>query len=289
MEASLPIGQPPIAIDDSGPGFITNQYKAFITANVLTNDHDPDGDPLYVNSFNASGAKGKVQYLNPGGLDDTFGSGGKVVTYAGGNSYASGLVLQADRKIVIVGSFNGTNLALARYLPDGNLDPTFNGDGIVIANFVDNPILDKSYSYQSDISTRNRKQNPEYGVGTIGNAVVIDPDGKIVVTGMLVPLSDYPEVFVARFNTDGSLDHTFNGTGYVSTRLGYDSRGQAIALQPDGKILVAGKSDNDFAVLRYTLNGNLVLNCIRLFRVSFPVSRPCRSTGSVWVTGSRTL
>jgi uncharacterized delta-60 repeat protein len=253
--ASLSTGQPPEAVDDCGPGFITDQYKAFITTNVLANDSDPDGNPLFVNSFDDSSTKGKVQYIIPGSLDDIFGTKGKVVTYAGRNSDASGVALQADGKIVVVGSSDGSNLALARYMPDGNLDPTFNGAGIVIVNFVDIAVRDRSYDSQSLFSNRNREEGPDYRVGTVGNGVVIQQDGKIVVTGMLVPYT--PEVFVARFNTDGSLDHTFNGTGYVATKLGYDSRGQSIALQPDGKIVVAGKSDNDFSVLRYLSNGTL--------------------------------
>lgn len=95
------------------------------------------------------------------------------------------------------------------------------------------------------------------------NAVAIQNDGKIVLAGQAVDSSNH--VFaVVRFNTDGSLDTTFSNDGIVTTYLGsYLSWAYAIAIQSDGKIVVAGEYDGgnisnlDFAIVRYNSDGSL--------------------------------
>ncbi len=89
-------------------------------------------------------------------------------------------------------------------------------------------------------------------------------DGKIVVAGYAF---DRPSYYfaVARYNANGSLDTTFNGTGKVITDFGNGSnRGYGVALQSDGKTVVAGLaftgSSTDFALARYNMNGTLDTN-----------------------------
>jgi uncharacterized delta-60 repeat protein len=112
------------------------------------------------------------------------------------------VALQADGKIVVAGRIaddTGAHLTLARYLPDGTLDTAFDGDGLVTT----------------------------FGADLRGGAdVVVQPDGKIAVTG--------PGGLV-RYLPDGSLDTTFSGDGIVN-----DVGGQALLLQPDGRLVVAG-------------------------------------------------
>jgi len=126
----------------------------------------------------------------------------------------------------------------------GNLDPTFDGDGIVITNI-------NNYDAANDL--------------------VIQPDGKIVVAGasgtfLLASRGPTPsegprkDFTVARYNTDGSLDNTFGSGGIVTTVIGDDSVAKSVALQPDGKIVVAGESQWDtqrITAARYDSDGTL--------------------------------
>ena len=126
-----------------------------------------------------------------------------------------GLALQADGKILVAGSANG-DFALARYRPDGALDISFDGDGWVTADFADND--------------------------DVASAVVVQPDGKILVAGS----TTLGKAALARYRADGSLDASFGTAGlvtvdFVSLMAGWIwSTGNAVALQPDGKIVVAG-------------------------------------------------
>ena len=153
-----------------------------------------------------------------------------------GNSMA----IQSDGKIVVAGysSIGGyDNFALIRYNPNGSLDTSFNGTGKVTT-----------------------------AIGSVhdrGNSVAIQSDGKIVVAGYSQN-SNY-DFAVVRYNPNGSLDTTFNGTGKVTTAFGTSNDvGNSVAVQSDGKIVVAGQtiigSNDDFALVRYNSNGSLDTN-----------------------------
>lgn len=177
----------------------------------------------------------------PGDLDGSFGAGGTVVTpISPGVSHelADGMALQADGKIVVVGVavISGSNdvSLTTRYNPDGSLDASFDGDGKVTTGF---------------------------GAGTsFAHGVVIQPDGRIVVAGA-ANSSDSGNNFdfaLVRYNADGSLDTSFGSGGMVTTDFGsYDSV-MDIALQPDGRIVVAGWAHSArFGVARYNADGSL--------------------------------
>jgi uncharacterized delta-60 repeat protein len=174
-----------------------------------------------------------------GELDTTFGTGGKVTTAVGlGDDEAFSVVLQSDGKIVAAGySYNGSNYVFAvdRYNIDGSLDTTFDTDG---------------------------KVTTAVGSGTdVATSVVLQSDGKIVVAGYSYNGSNY-DFAVVRYNTNGSLDTTFDTDGKVTTAIGSSTdRATSVVLQSDGKIVVAGwsynGSNNDFAVVRYNTNGSL--------------------------------
>ncbi|HEX9676996.1 MAG TPA: hypothetical protein VGA07_13560, partial [Anaerolineales bacterium] len=164
---------------------------------------------------------------------------GLVTTDIGPNSDdAYAVTLQPDGKIILVGhSNNGANydLAVVRYNPDGSLDTSFDSDGIVTM------AIGSSWD--------------------LGYSAVVQPDGKIVVAGHAIigPTWDF---FAVRFNTDGSLDTSFDGDGIVITAVGSgDDLGYSLGLQSDGKIVLAGVSNNgsndDFAVVRYNTDGSL--------------------------------
>jgi uncharacterized delta-60 repeat protein len=164
-----------------------------------------------------------------GDLDTTFNMTGYTTTdFDGRTDHAYGIAIQSDGKTVVAGySFNGSNFdfAIARYNPNGTLDTSFDTDGKVTTDFGSN--LDQAF------------------------AVAIQTDGKIVVAGY-GSTSTESGFGVVRYNVDGSLDPTFNGTGRVITPIG--ATAQAVAIQTDGKIVIAG---DGFVIARYNTNGSL--------------------------------
>jgi uncharacterized delta-60 repeat protein len=183
-----------------------------------------------------------LRYNNDGSLDNSFNGTGKLVTDLGSGTsdFCRSVTLQADGKIVVAGSsFNGisSDFAVLRYNTDGSLDTSFNGSGKLV----------------TDIGGSTSEG---------GTSVTVQADGKIVVAGFSYNgISD--DFAVLRYNTDGSLDTSFNGTGKLVTDIGSDSfdGGRSVTVQADGKIVVAGESYNgisrDFAVLRYNTDGSL--------------------------------
>ncbi len=182
----------------------------------------------------------------PGALDPSFGSGGIVVTDFNGSidDAAFAVAVQPDGKILAAGyvfSSAATNydFALARYLPDGSLDPSFGTNGQVATDF--------------------------HGSTDVARAIALQPDGKIVVAGRALRLDGpFFDFALARYNTDGSLDASFGVGGKITTD--FDGNGGAdlafaLALQPDGKIVAAGSTSNigvsGFALARYNADGSL--------------------------------
>jgi uncharacterized delta-60 repeat protein len=177
-----------------------------------------------------------VRYNPNGTLDLTFNATGKVLTdFTGSGSFDTlqALVIQSDGKIVAAGDSiaNGAaNFAVARYTMTGSLDGTFNATGKVLTPFA---------SGNAD-----------------AQAVVIQSDGKIVTAGAFADgTSEGSDFALARYNTDGTLDRTFNSTGKVVTDIGGFDAAYGVGIQPDGKIVAAGFSDvsgtSDFALTRY--------------------------------------
>jgi uncharacterized delta-60 repeat protein len=179
----------------------------------------------------------------PGDLDPTFSGDGKQTTNFGqSNNVASGVAIYPNGKVVAAGSTGpnqsgccivGGDFALARYNPNGLLDPTFSGDGKQTTNFGGDP------------------ENGGDGAG----AVALDPNGKIVVVGRGGPGADFA---LARYNPTGSLDPNFSGDGKQTTNFGFtDDVATSVAIQPNGKIVVAGYNGLTFALARYNSNGSL--------------------------------
>lgn len=189
-----------------------------------------------------------VRYNSDGTLDSAFSSDGIVITVIGSNNeYGYSVAIQSDGKIVLAGQItnspNGTNwdLALVRYTTDGSLDSTFDSDGKVITS--------------TGVG--------EYSHHEKGRSVVIQSDGKIVVAGSSFNGFD-KDFSLVRYNSNGSLDNTFDSDGKVTTDFeNNDDYGYSAAIQSDGKIVVAGRSyDGDspfdgFAIVRYNSNGSL--------------------------------
>ena len=183
-----------------------------------------------------------VRFNTNGSLDNSFDNDGIVTTSIGSNDDAGyAAALQSDGKIVVTGYNHGTtyDFAVIRYNTNGSLDSTFDTDGIVTT----------SIGIAADVPY----------------ALAIQNDGKILAAGQIEnPLSDFA---IVRYNPDGSLDNSFDSDGKVTTNIGSsisDDIIQTIALQSDGKIVVAGQTSDgtiyDFALARYYSNGSTGLN-----------------------------
>jgi uncharacterized delta-60 repeat protein len=189
---------------------------------------------------------GLARYSPDGSLDEEFGKDGKVVTKMADEydySRAYDLALQEDGKIIAAGSaihpdLGGHVFAISRYNPDGTLDRTFGKRGKVLTNVV----------------------AVEDGPEESARAVAIQPDGKIVVAGAT---GEYVSDFaVVRYDKNGRLDTKFGKGGKAVTDIMGLDVAEAVSLQPDGKIVVAGyatdeTAKDDFVVVRYLPNGKV--------------------------------
>ncbi|MGL4231197.1 MAG: hypothetical protein ACRCWJ_07505 [Casimicrobium sp.] len=185
-----------------------------------------------------------VRYNTNGTLDTSWNGTGAVITqvsvdYTGvpsGADLANMIAVQPDGKVVVGGICNRSFCAV-RYNANGTLDTTWNGTGKQLTPVTTNP--------------QNAREDYAY-------AMALQPDGKVLLAGGCRNLSD--QFCTVRYNADGTLDTNWNGTGKLLTRV---SRGRtdiayAIALQPDGKVLLAGVcSGPDFCAVRYTPTGGL--------------------------------
>ncbi len=186
-----------------------------------------------------------LERYNPDGTPDTtFGNGGQVTTdFDGFNDDAFSVLIQADGKIVAVGSAKNPatfyDFAAVRYLANGTIDTTFGVAGKVRTDFG-----------HADFDQ--------------ARSAALQPDGKIVAAGTAMFNNGLSEPFaVARYNTNGTLDTTFSSDGKMFIDFGsFDQTAYSVFLQPDGKIVTAGypnteSSDSDFLLARLKTNGSL--------------------------------
>lgn len=185
---------------------------------------------------NSSTDFGLVRYNTDGSRDTNFGSSGSVTTDFGGHSDSPrSLGIQPDGKIVAIGYSSQANnhIAIARYDANGVLDATFGSGGKVTTL-----LSEECQAYSGHVLS----------------------SGKILVAGRLNDGEDNFHLLV-RYNADGSLDTSFNGTGFAMGPLGESN---ASAIQEDGKILVVGSytgddgtGDPDIEILRFLSDGTL--------------------------------
>ena len=215
----------------------------------------------------------------PGDMDATFGGTGKVTTAIGGtgSDIIRSMAMQGDGRIVAAGySYNGGNVdfALARYNADGSLDTTLGGTGKVTTSFGSG--------------------------GAVGRSVAVQGDGKLVVAGNSYNAGNV-DFALARYNADGSLDTSFGAAGKVITDFaGSNDHAQSMALQSDGKIVVAGFCASGtiyrIAVARYDHDGSLDATfgssgklTTMIGSSSLGASVVIQSDGKILVAGSSTL
>lgn len=234
-----------IASFGSGPA----AQITFIAAEAV----QPDGKVVMVGPTkpdqSGNTQMGVVRLNRDGSLDTTFGAGNGAVLidFGSGNSAtATAVALQRNGDIAVAGAarVGSTNvIGVARLTSSGSLDTTFNTTGM------------------ATVSTGNTDQGSPHTVG-----VAVQPaDQKIVVVGTSTQgLTSGSGFQVSRLTTGGQPDASFNGSGTAITQIGSsssDSTAAAVAIQSDGKIVVAGNGTpsgtRDFQVARYTVGGAL--------------------------------
>lgn len=232
-----------------------------------------------------------------GVLDPSFGSAGKVVTaIGGGDDFGNAAAIQADGRVLVAGYSTTTttsdDMSVARFDDTGVLDPTFAGTGKAIVGHgndadralavavspVDQKIVLAGFvrtAGKDDVAIVRLQANGTLdggfaagGKATVSlapgddaaTAVAVQSDGKVVAAGWA--LGTNRDVAVTRLTTGGALDTTFAGTGKLVFPVGTgNDEAAAIAIQPDGRILVAGSaadgSQADMLVARLTPGGTL--------------------------------
>jgi uncharacterized delta-60 repeat protein len=236
-----------------------------------------------------------ARYGITGTLDPSFGSKGRVTTdFSGANDVGRTIAIQRDDKIIVVGSASNINFGMARYNSQGSLDPTFGNEGKVTTLVRDYTSDAFAVAVQSDDKivvggliqhetgqdfalaryTITGTLDTTFGSGgTVttsisdlydwGSAIAIQPDGKIVMVGRSWGIGY--DFALARYNPGGNLDLDFGNSGVVTTNIGQNDFASAVALQSDGKIVLAGSVTDEmvregFALVRYTPTGTLDLN-----------------------------
>lgn len=212
-----------------------NEAKALIL--------QPDGKLVVVGDGSATGVADESEEIwiaryNPdGSLDTSFGNAGVATLDFGGDDEASAVVLDSAGNIVVAGwgpvspTSGQFQLELARFLPDGSIDSTFNKSG---------------------------KATLVVGQGLlVDSGLALTPGGEIDAFGYSSDTSSpiNSSNFVARFLPNGSPDPSLNGDGYETYRFSapFDGFAGGIAVQPDGKMLIAG----DFGLARLDPNGSM--------------------------------
>lgn len=286
----------PVAQAAPGDGDVTFAgfgSNGLVTPPGLKNIYDiavqPDGKVVMVGYTGTAKQFAVYRYLPDGRLDTTFGTGGKAIFSE--MFEAANVVLQSDGRIVVGGG--GRTFQLARLTPGGALDPSFDGDGWVqdldseleyfraLLVQPDGKIVACGYAkvggdYDFGVVryTAGGARDTTFGGGdgkvTIPfggyeycNDVALQSDGKLVAVGGKSGSS--ADFAIARLESDGTLDDTsngdggFDGDGKLTTGFGGNEDAHAVAIQPDGKIVVLGTYPDPHTsyIARYLPSGAL--------------------------------
>ncbi|GGJ38570.1 delta-60 repeat domain-containing protein [Deinococcus roseus] len=243
-----------------------------------------------------------VKYTSNGTRDLTFGSSGKVLSSIGAGSaadQANGIAVLNDGRILLAGTTvtsTGRDFALALYSPNGVLDSTFGTGGkkvdvvssghdeiAAVALDANGKIVVAGYTTVAGstdvvVARYNTDGTPDSTFGTAGKTVtsvvagndrasglVIQSDGKIVVSGTAVNNTTDEDFVAVRYNANGTLDSTFGNAGTTTVSFGAGTgvdQSNALALQNDGKLLLVGRTKTgvgsyDLALARLNANGTL--------------------------------
>ncbi len=227
---------------------ITDVYR--LQDHIIALALQPDGkiitcgvsvDPIY----GSSALTILIRYNGDGSLDTTFGNMGKLNAYPGsGATYPTGnaMFLQPDGNIVVGGTEQDEAdfyVLLMRFNTNGTFDVSFGSRGVV----------KERLAYWSD---------GDYPCYSGVNAMQLLPDGKILAVGSTYGVDTSLDFALVKYNADGTRDTTFGNDGIIKTNIGDGDIASCIAIEPDGKIVVAGraeKPENMQAIARYNPDG----------------------------------
>ncbi|MBK9155555.1 MAG: VCBS repeat-containing protein [Chloracidobacterium sp.] len=282
-----------------GFGITVTPAAEEVTGSVLL----PDGSLVVVGSVRVGSSYDSfVSKFTPNGLPDpSFDVDGTVITsLSTGSDGAGSVAVQDDGKLIVAATRtnvdNGrTQFVILRYMANGTLDNSFDGDGILVLPF---PALNNAEGRDVIVTEDNKiiavgrnssafavvKLNPD---GTLDSAfgdsgivsmsisgndlsltrVALLSDGRIVLAGTRRFGGTNYHFAVVRLNANGTLDTSFDGDGLAVTKVGVGTPDQdaarAVVVQHDDRIVVAGDSNNgsgtffDAAAVRYNLDGSL--------------------------------
>ncbi len=287
------IGLPDLSFDGDGK-FITNIRTNDLTSNLIA----LQSDGKFIIAASDTTGFSLARFTNTGSSDNSFAFSDKLLRPDGSYFAVRSLVVQSDDKIVLGGLWNNTNtqkdFVIVRYGANGALDKSFNTTGIKTTDFrgyndyntslfiqKDGKVIAGGYasngtSYAFATSRYNTNGSTDSTYSADGEQVSyhgsndlrtaglsLQPDGKIILAGFDgTPFFSITNTVVARYNTDGSLDKTFNKTGGLiyEFKIG-NTVFKSSVVQPDGKLIAAGYTwngtDNDFLLVRYNIDGSL--------------------------------
>ena len=275
-----------VALGHARCGGLGARHRATVT---ITDDDQPPPPPPPAPPVPAPPAPVPPAPAPPvAGLDPAFGEGGRVSTPVGGG-HGEAVVIQPGGGIVTAGwhhAAGGVDFALTRHDASGQLDTTFGSGGIASTDLGgdDDEAYDAALLPDGGIVAVGRTDargivNSDFGVvrytaagkpdgpvvrtdilggGDQANAVAVQPDGRIVVAGFAIRNGIDGDVALVRYLADGTPDESFGTHGIVTTDLGTQADdARAIAIRPDGGIVVAGSAAEDIALARYSSTGEL--------------------------------
>ncbi len=281
-----------------GDGRVSTSIGTFDFANDVA--FQLDGSIVVVGSarIGAQDDVAIVHYLPTGSLNTSFGTAGIRTTDFGSSAddEARSVVVEPSGRFTIAGRTkvgNQFDIALARYISGGILDTSFDTDGLVTTDFTGDDDAGQSIAIQangsivvtgeaglpsgftdvavlrytsaglldSTFDTDGKLTTDFGGESDFGNRVVINASGKIVIVGTATLTNTYYDFALLRYNTDGSLDTSFDTDGKVSTAIRTSTdEAASVAVLANGSFVLAGSAQNvnkDFALSRYSAFGQL--------------------------------
>jgi uncharacterized delta-60 repeat protein len=279
----------------AGTGIVTTSLGSASNDFAHAMALQPDGKVLLAGRCSNIGNDNfcALRYRSNGTLDTSWNGTGKVITSITGNDdTVNAMALQSDGKVVLAGecfnSVNNKNFCALRYLVDGTLDTSWNGTGKVITSISSNDDEATTVVIQPDgkvllAGTCHNGANEDFcslryhpdgtldtdwGIGGSGKVVtamgvdndyitsaVLQPDGKLLLAGYCDGFLNR-DFCTVRYNNNGTLDTSWGNVAKVITSVvSTTDQAYAVALQPDGKVLLAGSCTNglshDFCAIRY--------------------------------------
>ena len=285
-------GVPDTSFDRDGTALIVPSEKTSGLSRIIVR---PNGRLVAVGSELNTNRDLRIYQLLPNGSPDTSfgpaGKSGRVVVDLGADEQGRAVTVRPDGRLVVAGqrATGGASNFLAVQLrnPQADPDPAYGGGSgwsnadmgspseaaEAVALGPGGSILLGGYAGSPDRDfALTRLRNPEGtfdplfapgqsrafanfgGNNDVAQAMAIQPDGKVVLAGFTNAAGGL-DFAIARFTQAGALDSGFGDAGKVRVEMGGLDRAEGIAVQPNGKIVVAGTSAGNFAILRLQPNG----------------------------------